>query len=341
MRLGPLLSRMRLLRFDAVRGRGGSSSLVNVARPSFEAWLAHGRGEVRQVWSTARARLNEAKAGGFAVSSWFGFYSDLLATYPLRANAFVSGSLCAIGDVVAQGIEMKLDVGESKSWSPLRTARMATYGTLVCGPLLYGWYSTLHFVGEAIKVSHVPLVGSRMSAMLPWLGSVHTEVANGLSPARLLVAKVVADGLFFQAPFLNLYFATMGLLEGRGPTEIYEKTKAAFHRAWALSLLVWTPVQLLNLSLVPPPLQPAVVSAVNVGWKATLSLLNAMQQSSGHQSTLRRRNTVQIEQLEEENRVLRHELSEMRETLLVLWEESETGIRPVGTRRFDTTLSFS
>ena len=88
----------------------------------------------------------------------------------------------------------------------------------------------------------------------------------------------------------------------------------AFHRAWALSLLVWTPVQLLNLSLVPPPLQPAVVSAVNVGWKATLSLLNAMQHSGGAEShELRRHSSMRIERLEEENVRLRGELAEMRE----------------------------
>ena len=183
----------------------------------------------RSLCDTALARLNEAKANALVVSGWFNAYSNALATYPIRTNAVLSGSLCAIGDVLAQGVELKLDVGEAKSYSGLRTARMATYGTLVCGPLLYGWYSSLHFVGEAIKVAHVPLLGSRMSALLPWLPTVHKEVASGLSPARLLAAKVMADGLFFQPPFLNLYFATMGLLEGRRPSEIYEKTKAVRH----------------------------------------------------------------------------------------------------------------
>ena len=259
------------------------------------------------------------------VSSWASVAADLLAAYPLRANAALSGALCAVGDVLAQVIELRLEVGAVSTYDALRTARMATYGTLVCGPLLSGWYSTLHVLGEALSVSHVPLLGARAAAMLPWLGSLQKEVSGSLSPTRLLAAKVAADGLFFQAPFLNLYFATMGLLEGLWPSEIFEKTKAAFHRAWALSLLVWTPVQLLNLSLVPPPLQPAVVSAVNVGWKATLSLLNAQHEARG--DGLYRRDSQQLRAelaaMHADKRDLEDEVRELREHLVVLWEESE------------------
>ena len=78
-----------------------------------------------------------------------------------------------------------------------------------------------------------------------------------------------------------------------------------------------------------PPLQPAVVSAVNVGWKATLSLLNAMQHSGGAEShELRRHSSMRIERLEEENVRLRGELAEMRERHLLLWEESERRVIP-------------
>ena len=124
---------------------------------------------------------------------------------------------------------------------------------------------------------------------------------------------MAADGLFFQAPFLNLYFATMGLLEGRPPQEILEKTKAAFHRAWGLSLLVWTPVQLLNLSLVPPTFQPAVVSAVNIGWKATLSLLNA-KSGAGEEDVWERAKAAQraLDEMQVERSTLRAENQELR-----------------------------
>ena len=73
---------------------------------------------------------------------------------------------------------------------------------------------------------------------------------------------------------LTLYFGVMGLLEGLSFEKTFEKTKESFHQAWALSLLVWTPVQLLNLHFVPLALQPTVVATVNVGWQTTLSVLN-------------------------------------------------------------------
>jgi hypothetical protein len=73
--------------------------------------------------------------------------------------------------------------------------------------------------------------------------------------------------------FLHAYFATIGLLEGHRPREILDHTKAQFHQAWGLALLVWTPVQLINFSIMPVHFQAAFVSLVNVGWKMTLSLV--------------------------------------------------------------------
>ena len=95
-----------------------------------------------------------------------------------------------------------------------------------------------------------------------------------VSPTKVVLGKVVVDSMLFQAPFLNLYFSCIGALEGLQPSEIVEKTKASFHRVWALSFLVWTPVQAVNLYFVPIAFQPTVVAAVNVGWKTILSLLN-------------------------------------------------------------------
>ena len=111
----------------------------------------------------------------------------------------------------------------------------------------------------------------RTSPPLAGCHSRGTE-APGTSPAKLLATKVLADTLFFQAPFLTLYFGVMGLLEGQTFAKTFEKTKESFHRAWALSL--FGRQSSVNLFYVPASWQPFVVSAVNVGWKSTLSLLN-------------------------------------------------------------------
>jgi hypothetical protein len=132
----------------------------------------------------------------------------------------------------------------------------------------------------ARRVSYAPVVSGRVAWLLErapalqWVTDLHKQTEVPLSPMRMLLSKVVVDTMVFQPTFLNVYFALTGALEGLSLAEIVEKTRASFHRAWLLSCLVWTPVQLLNLHFVPLPLQPTVVSAFTMGWQTTLSVLN-------------------------------------------------------------------
>ena len=216
------------------------------------------------------------------VRSLWESFTELLIEHPIKTNAVASGVLCSLGDALAQAFEWRLGVTspEKESYNFMRTARMALWGTILGGPVLALWYRTLHTLGEAISVSYAPVVGGRLAWLaertpaMSWLADLHVEKSVAVAPAKVLMGKVVLDTMLFQAPFLNLYFAVMGALEGLSPYEIIEKTKASFHRAWALSFLVWAPVQSVNLYFVPVHFQPLVVAGVNVGWKTTLSLLN-------------------------------------------------------------------
>ena len=87
-------------------------------------------------------------------------------------------------------------------------------------------------------------------------------------------------------------------------------------QAWALSLLVWTPVQCVNLFYVPAAYQPAVVSAVNVGWKSTLSLLNHYHDREAIGDGIAHENEVRLAVLQAENEGL-------RASIAVLWAENE------------------
>tara|TARA_B110001452_G_scaffold60372_1_gene47060 strand:+ start:304 stop:1308 length:1005 start_codon:yes stop_codon:yes gene_type:complete len=317
-------------RMGTVAVDGGSRNLWTATADKL------GRPAVANSRWMAEVRLREAKAARKAFTEAMSQYARIFEEYPMRINMVISGGLCALGDVLAQSIEQRV-VNEEQEFSPLRTGRMLLYGTCVCGPLLHLWYGALFTVGEALSVSYAPVVGSRVGALLPWLGSLQTQVAaEGLSPGRLLVAKVAADGLFFQAPFLNLYFVAMGMLEGRGPLEILEKAKQAFHRAWGLSILVWTPVQLLNFAFIPAPFQPTVVSAVNVGWKTTLSLLNAKADTGEQAAKLRRTFSEVRERDLEEVETLRAEVSTLRDEVRALRLENEmllVGTPPSGDAR--------
>jgi len=112
----------------------------------------------------------------------------------------------------------------------------------------------------------------------------------------------------------------MGLLEGQTLAKTFEKTKESFHRAWALSLLVWTPVQCVNLFYVPATWQPFVVSAVNVGWKSTLSLLNQHHPARDHHPSANERHELEaVMELAE----LRADALALRAQLIFLQAEND------------------
>lgn len=254
--------------------------------------------------SVAAQRLKEAVVDGLIKEpppppqTLLGRYATQLAERPLRTNALTSGLLCALGDVLAQAVESRNHLKDA-ALDGARTGRMLIYGVFVCGPLLTGWYQGLNHVGQALSVSYRPVIS--------WIPAWYRE-APGTSPARLLATKVVADSLLFQAPFLTLYFGVMGLLEGKSAEQIYRKTKDSFHQAWALSLLVWTPVQCVNLFFVPVAWQPFVVSAVNVGWKSTLSLLNQHAHAAGPENAF----DAALQELRAENGALREALAALQ-----------------------------
>lgn len=247
-------------------------------------------------------------------------YSTQLQEHPVRTNAVTSGIFCIVGDALAQFTEWRLQImsPDKETYNYGRTARMAVYGTLVCGPLLAVWYRTLHTFGEVFRVSYSPLIADVATAetargrflaqivervpRLQWMGTLHMESSvSHISDGQLLIAKVLADNILFQGPFLGLYMACVGALEGRRPSAILEKTKESFERAWGLSVLVWAPVQLLNLHYVPLHFQPVLVSAVNVGWKATLSLLEHYQAYGPlhlRKETLTRAQVAELEEMQ-------------------------------------------
>jgi hypothetical protein len=189
------------------------------------------------------------EARGF-MEEVFDRYSELMLKHPIAGNAVVSGILCSLGDCIAQVVEWRQEVmsPDKKEFNFVRTARMATFGFFVCGPLLAVWYRVLGIATQSMQVAHVPVFRGRIAEMLErvnpnWEAVLHLKAPRKHSPAGLLIGKVVADSVLFQLPFLNLYFAFMGFLEGLPADQILDKTRDAFYRAWGIGFLVWGPVQ--------------------------------------------------------------------------------------------------
>ena len=105
-------------------------------------------------------------------------YTEALVETPLLANAISTGVLCAVGDVLAQGLQHRYDqrtenelTGGAKMDEPLSSAfdwgrllRMTIYGAVVGGPLYSIWHRTLDIFSHAVRFSHEPLLGGWMSA---------------------------------------------------------------------------------------------------------------------------------------------------------------------------------
>ena len=180
---------------------------------------------------------------------------------PLVTNMFMLGTLCSLGDCAAQFAERHMDVsssGGAYNWA--RTFRMLIWGSCIAGPVFMVWYRFLHIAAEAVR-------------------------AEGHSGRVIGFGKVMADCVIFQSTWLNVFFFVMSLMEGHSVSEAVTKMQTSFFHAWKLELIVWTPVQAINLNYVSPSVQPTVVAAVNVGWQATLSILNHVREAPARKAS--------------------------------------------------------
>ena len=121
---------------------------------------------------------------------------------------------------------------------------------------------------RSVRVSYEPLFNGRIGSLLQqatvlaphaapleWLRRLRTSEPAPVSALQLAGGKVVADGILGNSLILHAYFTSIGLLEGRNAADILANTREKFHNAWALAVLVWTPIQCINFYLVPLHLQ--------------------------------------------------------------------------------------
>merc|ERR1711974_56549 len=87
-----------------------------------------------------------------------------------------------------------------------------------------------------------------------------------------VAARVCADTVCFQLPFLGLYYFAIGLLEGRPWQVSYDRCRRDFAASWPWALLFWAPAQALNFAVVPGLYTAFVVNVFNGIWTTFLSL---------------------------------------------------------------------
>lgn len=155
-----------------------------------------------------------------------------------------------------------------ESYNVARTLRMVVFGLFLAGPTYCVWYPQLQKMTMAYRATYEPI---RVGFLR--LPVFRREHLNEPSERAVEVAvKVMVDNLFFQPPFLTLYFLVMGALEGLSFSKVYDKTRQNFHDAWGLAVMVWVPVQAVNFWFMPVFLQAPFTQLVNMAWKVGLSV---------------------------------------------------------------------
>ncbi|KAI9207810.1 uncharacterized protein BJ171DRAFT_491540 [Polychytrium aggregatum] len=133
---------------------------------------------------------------------------------------------------------------------------------LLCVALDTFWYRLLEdkiggYFTAAIKKQHQKTVTMNISKTnLLW---------------KVSIAKVIADIVLFDGPYLAFFFISTHLMSGSTFKSAIEHMKADILPTFFMDVIVWTPVQLANFRWIPVLYQPVLVNSVNVGWNAYLS----------------------------------------------------------------------
>lgn len=92
------------------------------------------------------------------------------------------------------------------------------------------------------------------------------------------LVRTTIDQLIFAPTFLPVFFTALFTMEGH-PQDIKPTLKRDFVSVIKANWMVWGPAQLINFSVVPPPLQVLFANVVSLGWNAYLSFASHKQPS--------------------------------------------------------------
>lgn len=94
---------------------------------------------------------------------------------------------------------------------------------------------------------------------------------------NVALAKVVADMIIFDPPYLSLFFSFSTVMDGGDFQEVKSKMSQEFKHTYITDIVIWTPIQLINFRYLPVLYQPLLVNSVNVFWNGYLSFVQNRQ----------------------------------------------------------------
>jgi len=189
-------------------------------------------------------------------------YQQSFESHPHYTLAVTNGTLNALGDVVAQSVQL-LTSSQSNgyhqpTYDPARTIRFFIFGVGM-GPLIGRW--------NAFLERRFPLRIGRPSRL----------ISNSRVSIASLTKRVSSDQLLMAPIGLALFLASMGLMEGRDPQHIRGKFKDLYTKAVIANWQVWPLAQLINFRFMPLAYRVPFQSTCGVFWTLYLSLLNSAE----------------------------------------------------------------
>lgn len=150
----------------------------------------------------------------------------------LFTNVSISLSLSATGDVLEQHYEKY--TGELEAYDRTRTAHMATSGVVV-GVICHYWYKFLdkRMPGRTIGI---------------------------------VMKKIVLDQLICSPLYISAFFVTMGILENKKQTEVWEEIKQKAWKLYAAEWMVWPVAQFVNFYWLPTKYRVFYDNFISLGY---------------------------------------------------------------------------
>lgn len=150
----------------------------------------------------------------------------------LFTNVGISLCLSSVGDILEQQLE--LYNGEIEKYCSIRTGHMATSGVVV-GVICHYWYQMLD--------KHLP--GRSM---------------------RVVAKKIVLDQLICSPVYISAFFVTLGILEKKQSSEVWEEIKEKAWKLYAAEWTVWPVAQFINFYWVPTHYRIFYDNVISLGY---------------------------------------------------------------------------
>ena len=171
-------------------------------------------------------------------------YDGANATRPITTKSLTSCFMLGCSDAVCQRVMPSSDSAEEASaFDVQRTARMASWGLLVNGPLGHVWY---------LALERLPL--------------------HAAPKALAVAAKVAVDQAVWTPPLTFAFFTYEGVLQHE---TLAQSTGTAAQKLWPTlqaNWMVWPLVHLCTFSVIPLNYRVLWVNCANFVWSGYLSL---------------------------------------------------------------------